>query len=189
MGKHFAFLSILALVWVGVASAATPIYWTPPKMVAALKALQWPHQGILSGVCRGQSKARHGAYTGFRCTLTWQTTGAGGLESGKVAAWARPLARGRVCGSTVSLRACRPLAAGPLANDPHVCTATDKTVCVTQNSKLALRRHLGGPGGLYQGDASCQPAVGLVVSCVAGGSPYTVTWTRGISAWTAAVTP
>lgn len=180
---------ILIFPSIGSAQAAAPIYWPPGRMVKALIALQYPHPGILNGTCKGLSKARRGTYMGFRCLLDWQTSGTTGLESGRSTVWARPLARGRVCGSTMSLKLCRPLAQGPLAGDPTICSANDRVLCLHNAAVMAARRHVGGPGGAFQGQVSCTQTGPLTFSCTLGTGVYTVRFTKGVSQWLTTVTP
>lgn len=176
-----------ALILASSASAAIPIYWTPAKMVKALTALQYPHAGILGGVCRGATKARHGTYAGFRCVMTWQIIGTGGASttSGKAVAYAKPLTAGRVCGSTRSLRACIILAAGPLAGDPTVCAGESSAQCAHDAAKNAIVAKHG-----VQVNLTCtQGSTVYSWSCTSSAGPYTVMFTKGTSAWTTTVTP
>jgi len=188
-----ASIFIAALVATG-AEAATPIWWTPAHMAKALTALQYPHPGTLGGRCVGATKARHGTYTGFRCRMVWQIEGSSGAStnSGTVTVWARPLPAGRVCGSTRSLAACRPLAKGPLAGDPTVCTVTRTTPaeqahdCASAAAKTAIvAKHGDGVANLR-----CDEQQDLYHwSCESLSGPFLVVFTRGVSAWTVTVTP
>jgi len=191
MFKTLTPIICVAALAAGGASAATPIWWTPAHMAKALTALQYPHPGILAGTCKGATKARRGAYTGFRCQMTWQIEGTGGVAttSGKATVWARPLAHGRVCGSTISLASCRPLKPGPLAGDPTVCFLNDPARCAENAAELAARKHVGGPGGLWQGPSFDCTLIGTLKYSCPLDQVYTVTFTKGVSAWTATVTP
>lgn len=183
---------VLFLSTAGTALAA-PVYWTPSHMVAALTALQYPHPGILNGSCTGLLTPRHRAYSAFRCRITWQIIGTNGnpTQTGTVRAFAKPAPAGRVCGSTVSLSSCRLLAAGPLAGDPTVCTATRPDPvqkahdCAQAAAKAAIVAKLG-----VQVNLVCEQAATVYVwNCTRTAGPATVTFTRGVSAWTATVTP
>lgn len=182
MVKRFVILTFLAGLIAPAASAGTPIVCAPAKMAKALTALQWPHEGIIGGTCKGVGKPRQGAYTGFRCVLTWQTNAG---ASGKVAAWAKPAAGGRVCGSTSSLRACKLLARGPLPGDPTVCSANDPGRCAEAAAKAAVVAKHG-----LQVNLVCAPAATIYAwTCTPTSGTYTVTFTRGVSGWATTVTP
>lgn len=165
------------------ASAATPIYWTPAHMVKALISLQYPHAGVFSGTCQGTSKSRRHAFTAFRCSLKWQIEGA--YKSGTARVFARPLAHGRVCGSTSSLKACRPLKKGPLANDPRICSVDDPARCAQAASKAAVVAKEG-----MQTNLVCTEAGSVLVwSCTSSAGTVSVTWSKGLSSWIAKITP
>lgn len=168
----------------GTATASTPIYWSPTKMANALIALQYPHQGLFSGTCKGASKQHHHAYSAFRCSLKWQLDGPP-LTSGTVRVFARPLVHGRVCGSTSSLKACRPLKKGPLANDPRVCSVDDPVRCAQAASKATVVAKDGPQVNLVCTEAGSV----LVWSCTSSSGTVKVTWAKGLSSWIAKVTP
>lgn len=169
---------VLFLSTAGTALAA-PVYWTPTHMVAALTALQYPQSGAVT--CHGIAKARHGTFAAFRC------------RTGATAVYAKPLAAGRVCASPTSLASCKTVASlGKLTGDPRRCSGTP-VECAENNAQLAARRHVGGPGGLWQGPSfACTPAGTLRYTCpMATTVPtvYTVVYTRGQAAWIVTVTP
>lgn len=172
------------LIFAATASAAVPIYWTPTKMSKALIALQFPHQGTFSGVCKGAGKARKGAFAAFRCSMGWQLAGPP-LQSGKQTVWAKPMSGGRVCASTSSLKACRLLAKRPLADDPTKCQVNDPTACAQAASKAAIVAKHGGQVNL----ACTQGSDVYHWACTSSGGPYTVVWSKGVSQWNARVTP
>jgi hypothetical protein len=178
----------------GILTLAGPAYgsmvwWTPAHMVKALTVLQYPRAGTTGGVCTGLSKPHHGGYAGFRCRMVWQVNAGAATTSGTQTVWVRPLVHGRVCGSTLSLAACRPLKAGPLAGDPRLCPLDDPARCAESAAELAARQHVGGPGGLWQGPSfTCTLTGPLKYSCTLD-QTYTVAFTKGVSQWNVTVTP
>jgi hypothetical protein len=166
------------------AAAPMPVYWTPVHMSKALIALQYPHPGTFSGACRGTTKARKGTYAGFRCVMNWQDDGPP-LTSGEIIAWAKPLAHGRVCGSTISLSSCRTLAPGPLAGDPTICSDNDRVRCAQGATEVAIVAKRG-----IQVNLACMEGSSVYVwECKTAKGSYVVTWSKGVSEWTATVTP
>lgn len=172
----------------GTASAGL-IYWTPAKMGRALVALNYqaPANSFLAAAsCKGITKSRHGTFTGFRCAVRYATPAGQTVGTGVV--WAKPLPAGRVCASMRGLAYCKPAAAGALPGDPRVCQLNDPAACTLEAAKLAAGKHVGGPGGLYQGPTSCNPVSAFVFSCQLD-KTYTVTFTRAAAGWTTLVTP
>lgn len=76
------------------------------------------------------------------------------------------------------------------AGDPRVCSAGRPAACAQATAKLAARRHVGGPGGLWQGPAfTCSLVAPLKFTCPLGGSPYIVKFTKTTTGWKTTVTP
>lgn len=174
----------VALIVAAPAAAATPIYWTPTHMVQALVALQYPHPGTFSGACSGAVKGRKGAFPAFRCLIRWQQDGPP-ITTGTVRVYAKPMPRGRVCGSTASLARCVLLKAGPLANDPRVCQVADPVACAQAASKAAVVKK----NGIQVNLACTQGSTVFVWSCTSTAGTVTVTWTKGVSSWVATISP
>lgn len=183
--KSLCLCIIVALLYASAADAATPIYWTPKHMAAALISLQYPHPGTFSGVCAGRSKAKHGAFAAFRCAMNWQIDGQE-ATSGKMVVWAKPLAHGRVCGSTSSLAGCAPLRQGPLANDPTVCSGSPSACAQAASERIVAAK--AGPG---TANLSCSQGVDVYhwTCTTLNKGTFTVVWSKGVSQWTATVTP
>lgn len=75
--------------------------------------------------------------------------------------------------------------------DPRVCSGT-RAQCAAAAAVQAMRRHVGGPGGVYQGDTGCaqqRPATVLRWACHAGANPYVVVFSRSGGRWWVLVTP
>lgn len=84
----------------------------------------------------------------------------------------------------------------PLPGDPHVCVGPSPAYCLVTNARLAARRHVGGPNGLYQGESSCTRVsrFTLTFSCqlgtpTTGTKTYLVRFTKGKTRWLTSVTP
>lgn len=81
-------------------------------------------------------------------------------------------------------------AATPSGGDPRVCTYQRAAQCAQAAAKLAARRHVGGPGGLWQGPSFTCSLVGpLKYSCPMGGNVYAVRFVKGAAGWKVTVTP
>jgi hypothetical protein len=177
-------LAALLCLLAGVASAATPVWWTPVRMAHGLQALKYPPSSlqVFTLTCKGATKARHGTYTGFRCVVTY-------IGHSTRTVWARPLAHGRVCASTRSLASCRPLAAGPLAGDPRVCSTGTPVACTARAAETAAAARWKAQTGYSQPAPTCTADSTFVYTCTAGAQTYTVSFVKGATAWTTTVTP
>lgn len=164
----------------GTVEAAGSVYWTPARMAAALTALRYPPatQNVWKTVCVGIAPRHDGMFAAFRCTVTY-------IGHTRRTVWAKPLNTGRICGSTVSLRACKPLASGPLAGDPTVCSVNRPADCAQAAAKNAvIAKH-----GMQVNLVCTQAATIYAWTCTPTSGTYTVTFTKGAAAWTTAVTP
>lgn len=190
MPRKMAIVSLVTgLAFSGTAAAATPIYWPPARMAKTLTALQYPKgaQPIFKIGCQGTSKPRNGAFAAFRCTVTY-------YGQTRQVVFAKPLANGRVCGSTAGLKSCKPLTLGPLAGDPRVCNGQTSDACIAVNAQASAQAHWKQQTGYSQPAVRCNPQSQFVYTCVAGQPPgqtwtYTVTFTKGATAWATTVTP
>jgi hypothetical protein len=184
--KRLALLAaIIGALTVTSAASAGTIYWTPTKMATTLKALQWPHPGVVGGTCKGIG-IRHGsAWPAYRCIMAWRTS----TGSGKATVWAKPRTAVSVCGSIRSLASCGQVggvAAG--GGDPRVCSySTNGAQCAEDAAQTAVKAKIG------DGDIRCSLTGALVYRCTwsngAGSGAYSVTFTKGATAWTTTVTP
>ncbi len=76
------------------------------------------------------------------------------------------------------------------AGDPRLCSANRPAACAQAAAKLAARRHVGGPGGLWQGPAFTCTLVGpLRYTCPLSGKVYTVKFAKTAAGWKTTVTP
>lgn len=81
-------------------------------------------------------------------------------------------------------------AAPPPAN-PGVCGKPADPKCLIAEAIQAARRHVGGPGGMFQGSSSCRRVskFTLTYSCQLGTQSYIVRFRKPKARWIVTVTP
>jgi hypothetical protein len=175
--------ALAALTLTTVATAA-PVYWTPAMMSKALTTLSYGHAGVIGVKCAGVGKPQGPRFQSFRCASTWQINPTRGqpLQVGTVKVFAKPMTAGRVCASTARISSCT-VALGPLPGDPTVCNGgtRDAVKCPPSNAYMVVREKLGPMGGECTITTAASSRV--VVQC----REFTITYTRGSTAWTATV--
>ncbi len=80
-------------------------------------------------------------------------------------------------------------AAASAAGDPRICSANRPADCARAAAALAARRHVGGPGGLWQGPAFRCALVGPLKFTCALDKTYTVRFLHTTAGWKTTVTP
>lgn len=76
------------------------------------------------------------------------------------------------------------------SGDPRVCSANRPAACAQAAAKIAARRHVGGPGGLWQGPSfTCTLTARLKYTCPLAGKPYAVSFVKTTAGWKTTVTP